>query len=163
MFRRFNNNGASVEIDLGDSYSGVISIDGLGVSGSSSADGTSGGVLTGYGINLNGVIVADFSNGRQSAIGRVAVYHFQNEQGLNRDGGTYYAESANSGKPLFWTDANGKAIAGAAVRSGYLEMSNVRTDVGLTDMIITQRAYQANAKTITTVDEMIQKALQMRK
>ena len=44
-----------------------------------------------------------------------------------------------------------------------LENSNVRLDVGLTDMIIMQRAYQANAKTITTVDEMIQKALSMRK
>ena len=55
------------------------------------------------------------------------------------------------------------AITGATIRSGTLEASNVRMDVGLTDMIIMQRAYQANAKTVTTVDEMIQKALQMRR
>ncbi|MFZ2889649.1 flagellar hook-basal body complex protein [Sulfuricurvum sp.] len=156
-----DNDGTAVAINLGTNYSGVISIDGVGISGSSSSDGVSGGTLTKYGINPNGVIVADFSNGRQSAIGRVAVYHFQNDQGLNREGGTYFQESADSGKPLFWTDANGNTISGAIVRSGNLEASNVRVDVGLTDMIIMQRAYQANSKTITTVDEMIQKALSM--
>lgn len=156
-----NNDGSIVSLDLGSNYSGVISSDGIGISGSSQSDGISGGVLTKYGVNLNGIIVADFSNGRQSAIGRVAVYHFQNEQGLNRNGGTYYQQSTDSGDPLFWTDADGNAITGAIVRSNTLEASNVRLDVGLTDMIIMQRAYQANAKTITTVDEMIQKALSM--
>ena len=156
-----NNDGTEVSVDLGTGYSGVISIDGVGTSGSSRSDGVSGGTLTKYGINLNGVIVADFSNGRQSAIGRVAVFHFQNDQGLNREGGTYFQESSDSGEPIFWTDENGNAINGALVRSGNLEASNVRVDVGLTDMIIMQRAYQANSKTITTVDEMIQKALSM--
>jgi len=158
-----NNDGTPVVLDLGSNYSGVISTDGIAVSGSSQSNGTSGGELLGYGIDSNGVIRADFSNGRQSAIGRVAVYHFQNDQGLNREGGTYYHESSNSGRPLFFTDANGESITGATVRSGSLEASNVRMEVGLTDMIIMQRAYQANAKTITTVDEMIQKALQMRR
>lgn len=156
-----NNDGTPVAIDLGVGYSGVISIDGVGISGSSRSNGISGGTLTKYGINANGVIVADFSNGRQSAIGRIAVYHFQNQQGLNRDGGTYYSESSDSGKPLFWKDASGAFITGSTIRSGSLEASNARVDVGLTEMIVTQRAYQANSKTITTVDEMIQKALQM--
>lgn len=158
-----NNEGSPVRINVGNGFNGLISIDGLGTSGSSRSDGISGGTLTKYGINQNGVIVADFSNGRQSAIGRIAVYHFQNNQGLNREGGTYYQESADSGEPMFWRDANGNAITGAIVRSGNLEASNVRTDVGLTDMIIMQRAYQANSKIITTVDEMIQKALSMRR
>jgi flagellar hook protein FlgE len=156
-----NNDGTPVTVDLGTAFSGVISVDGVGISSSSSSNGVPGGTLTKYGIDANGVIVADFSNGRQSAIGRIAVYHFQNDQGLNRDGGTYYSETSNSGKPLFWKDANGNAITGATVRSGALEGSNARMDVGLTDMMIAQRAYQANSKTITTVDEMIQKALQM--
>ncbi|MDD2828352.1 MAG: flagellar hook-basal body complex protein [Sulfuricurvum sp.] len=156
-----NNDGTQVNVDLGSGFSGVISTDGIAVSGGSTSNGMTGGTLTKYGINADGVVIADFSNGRQSAIARVAVYHFQNDQGLNRDGGTYYHESADSGKPLFWKDANGNYTAGATVRSGMLEASNVRIEVGLTDMIVTQRAYQANAKTITTVDEMIQKALQM--
>jgi len=156
-----NNDGSPVSIDLGSNYSGMISIDSLGLSGSSTSDGISGGTLTKYGINADGIIIADFSNGRQSAIGRVAVYHFQNDQGLNSEGGTYYSQSSNSGKPLFWTDASGNAISGAGIKSGYLEGSNVDMSAGLTDMIVMQRSYQANSKTITTVDEMIQKALQM--
>lgn len=156
-----NNDGSPVAINLGSGFNGVTSIDGLPVSGSSQSDGLSGGNLTKYGVNPNGVIVAEFSNGRQSAIGRVAIYHFQNDQGLIRASGTLMKESVDSGKPTFWTDADGNVITGAIVRSHYLEASNVRADVALTDMIITQRAYQANGKIITTVDEMIQKALSM--
>ena len=156
-----NNNGTPVTINLGAQYSGLISTNGMGISGSSQSDGIAGGTLTKYGINTDGTIIADFSNGKQSAVGRVAVYHFQNDQGLNRNGGTYYEQSSDSGKPLFWTDAAGNAVAGATVHSSKLEASNVRMEVGLTDMIVAQRAYQANSKTITTVDEMIQKALAM--
>jgi len=156
-----DNDGNAVAIDLGSGFDGVISIDGAAITGTSRSNGVSGGTLTKYGINSNGIIVADFSNGRQSAIGRVAVYHFQNDQGLNRAGDTYFQESTDSGNPIFWTDENGEAITGALVYSGKLENSNVRLDVGLTDMIIMQRAYQANAKSITTGDELIQKALQM--
>lgn len=156
-----DNDGTAVEIDLGSGFDGVISIDGAAITGTSRSNGVSGGTLTKYGINSNGIIVADFSNGRQSAIGRVAVYHFQNDQGLNRAGDTYFQESTDSGNPIFWTDENGEAVTGALVYSGKLENSNVRLDVGLTDMIIMQRAYQANAKSITTGDELIQKALQM--
>lgn len=159
--KSMNNDGSQVGVDLGQGFNGVISIDGLVASGSSRSDGVSGGTLTKYGINPNGVIVADFSNGRQSAIGRIAVYHFQNDQGLNRVGNTEFQETSGSGKPIFWTDASGQPATGAIINSGQLENSNVRLDVGLTDMIIMQRAYQANAKSITTGDELIQKALQM--
>jgi len=156
-----NNDGSPVAVDLASYVGGVRSSFGVPVSASTTSDGNMGGTLTKYGISSDGTIIADFSNGRQSAIGRVAVYHFQNEQGLERNGGTLYTQSSNSGTPTFWTDKNGNAITGATLTAGQLENSNVRLDVGLTDMIILQRAYQANAKTITAVDEMIQKALQM--
>jgi flagellar hook protein FlgE len=156
-----DNDGSPVSIDLGTGFTGVIAIDAVATAGSSRSDGVSGGTLTKYGINSNGVIIADFSNGRQSAIGRVAVYHFQNDQGLNRSGNNTFESSIDSGEPIFWTNQNGEAVTGSLVYSGKLENSNVRLDVGLTDMIIMQRAYQANAKSITTGDELIQKALQM--
>lgn len=156
-----DNDGTPVAVDLGNSFDGVVSIDGAPITASSRSNGISGGTLTKYGINPNGVIVADFSNGRQSAIGRIAIYHFQNDQGLNRTGDTLFKESTDSGTPIFWSDENGQPVTGALVYSGKLENSNVRLDVGLTDMIIMQRAYQANAKSITTGDELIQKALQM--
>ncbi|MDD5211177.1 MAG: flagellar hook-basal body complex protein, partial [Sulfuricurvum sp.] len=158
-----NNDGSPVVVDLSSYLGGITSASGVPISAASLSDGTMGGTLAKYGINNEGLIIADFSNGRQSAIGRVAVYHFQNEQGLERTGGTLYEQSSNSGKPTFWTDKNGNANAGAKITSGQLENSNVRIDVGLTDLIILQRAYQANAKTLTTFDEMIQKALQMRR
>ncbi len=158
-----NNDGAPVSVDLGSAFGGVISSSGPTISASSQSDGISGGTLNKYSINSDGIVVADFSNGKQSAIGRVAVYHFQNDQGLTRSGSTLFSQSDNSGNPMFWTDANGEAVTGTTISSGHLENSNVRMEVGLTDMIVMQRAYQANAKTVTTVDEMIQKALSMRK
>jgi len=156
-----DNDGSPVTVDLSSYLGGIISASGVPISASSTSNGSMGGTLTKYGISQDGIIIADFSNGRQSAIGRIAVYHFQNEQGLERNGGSLYAQSSNSGAPTFWTDTNGNPITGAKLTSGQLENSNVRLDVGLTDMIILQRAYQANAKTMTAVDEMIQKALQM--
>jgi len=158
-----DNDGAAVTVNLGSSFGGIISSSGPSISASSQSNGLEKGLLTKYGINADGIIVADFSNGKQSAIGRIAIYHFQNDQGLNREGGTYYTQSSDSGKPLFWSDADGNPTNGSTIKSGYLESSNVRTDVALTDMIVTQRAYQASGKVITTVDEMIQKALSMRR
>ncbi len=158
-----NNDGAPVTVDLGSAFGGLISSSGPAISASSQSDGFSGGTLNQYSITADGTIVADFSNGRQSAIGRVALYHFQNEQGLNRAGNTLFSQSSNSGDPVFWTDSTGNAVTGATINSKRLENSNIRMETGLTDMIIMQRAYQANAKTVTTVDEMIQKALSMRK
>jgi len=152
-----------VSVDLGSAFGGVISSSGPTISASSQSDGISGGTLNKYSINSDGIVVADFSNGKQSTIGRIAVYHFQNDQGLTRSGSTLFSQSDNSGNPMFWTDANGEAVTGTTISSGHLENSNVRMEVGLTDMIVMQRAYQANAKTVTTVDEMIQKALSMRK
>lgn len=156
-----DNDGSPVTVDLSNYLGGITSTSGVAISASSQSNGSMGGTLTKYGIGPDGTIIADFSNGKQSAIGRIAVYHFQNDQGLERESGTLYTQSSNSGQPTFWRDTNGNAITGATLTSGQLENSNVRIDVGLTDMIIMQRAYQANSKTVTTVDEMIQKALQM--
>ncbi|MDD5053313.1 MAG: flagellar hook-basal body complex protein [Sulfuricurvum sp.] len=156
-----NNDGTPVALNLGTGYDGVISVGTVSVSGSSSSNGLASGTLTKYNIDTNGVITADFSNGRQSDIGQVAIYHFANDQGLERIAGTLFAKSQNSGDAKFWTDSTGAYTAGSTIYSGKLENSNVDYSVGLTDMIVTQRAYQANSKSITTVDEMIQKALQM--
>jgi len=158
-----DNNGSPVKMDLGKGYDGIVSIDVPVVPGSSTADGTIGGDLTGYSINKNAEVIATFSNGRQSSVGKIAVYHFQNDQGLNRLSGTRFQESSNSGKPLFYADANGKNIIGSEIVNYKLEGSNVKMSSGLTDLIILQRAYDANSKSVTTADEMIQKALNMHK
>lgn len=156
-----DNNGAAVSIDLGTGYSGIVSLNRTLESGSSIADGTIGGELAGYEISQNGEVIAAFTNGRQSSVGKIAVYHFQNDQGLDRISGTRFARSNNSGNPMFYQDANGNNITGSQVLNYRLEGSNVQMSTALTELIIYQRAYDANSKSITTADQMMQKALNM--
>lgn len=157
-----NNNGTPVSISLGSGHVGVVSIQGT-VEGSSSSNGMEGGELEGYDINAKGDIIATFTNGQQSSIGTIAIYHFINDRGLDRVSGTRFAESSNSGEAIFFQDPDGKNIKGTDIANHRLESSNVRTEVGLTELIILQRAYDASSKSITTADEMIQKALSMHK
>ncbi len=156
-----NNNGTTVNIDLGTAYDGIVSIDTPVTSGSSTTDGTVGGDLIGYTVNQNAEIIATFTNGMQSSVGRVAIYHFNNEQGLERVSGTRFQESQNSGSAKFYVNAKGENIIGTKVVNYRLENSNVEMAAGLTDLIILQRTFGANSKSITTADEMMKKALSM--
>lgn len=156
-----DNNGAQVAIDLGSAFGGVTAISNIPVTASSLADGTIGGDLRGYDINKNGEVVATFTNGMQSSVGKIAVYHFQNDQGLDRINGSRFQASNNSGKPLFFKDANGENTIGTDITNFKLEGSNIEMSYGLTELITLQRAYDANSKSVTTADQMIQKALSM--
>ena len=156
-----DNNGAPVTIDLGSGYDGITSIDIPVVSGSSIADGTIGGDLVGYSVNRNAEVIATFTNGEQSSVGKIAVFHFPNEQGLDRVSGTRFRESSNSGSARFRQDANGNNINGTEVVNYRLENSNIELTYGLTELIILQRSYDANSQSITTADQMMQKALNM--
>jgi len=155
-----DNQGTSISIDLGTGYDGVISINAPS-SLSSSADGLTDGELLGYNINKNGDVLATFTNGRQSNVGSIAIFHFQNDQGLERVNGSRFLQSANSGKPIFFKDADGNNINGTDLATNKLEGSNVKMEVALTDLIIMQRAYDSSSKLITTADQMLQKALNM--
>lgn len=156
-----DNNGSQVSIDLGSGYSGVTTITNIPPSSSSLSDGTIGGDLVGYDINRNAEVVATFSNGLQSVVGQVAVFHFRNDDGLERASGARFRESSNSGEPIIFKDENGENIIGANVMTFRLETSNVTMETALTELIILQRAFDSNSKSITTVDEMMQKALNM--
>jgi flagellar hook protein FlgE len=158
-----DNNGTPVTMDLGSGYNGIVSINRPVVSGSTLSDGTIGGDLKGYAINKNAEVIATFTNGKQSSVGKIALFHFRNEQGLERLSGTKFQASSNSGDPLFFKDANGKSIIGANVINFKTETSNYDMTSGLTELIAFQRAYDASSKSITTADQMIQKALSMHK
>lgn len=160
-FTTIDNRGTEVEIDLGSGYDGVVSISTANVTSSSMADGVIGGDLQGYEINENAEVIATFTNGMQSSVGKIAVFHFQNDQGLDRITGTRFRETSNSGEAFFFKDADGNNIIGTNISNYQLENANVKMEVGLTDLIIMQRAFDANAKSITTADQMMQKALQM--
>jgi len=156
-----NNNGASVQIDLGSGFDGLICTGNASISASSISDGSIGGDLMGYEINKNAEVIATFTNGVQSSVGKIAVYHFQNDRGLDRVDGSRFKESSNSGEPMFFKDENGQNILGTNVTNFKLEGSNVEMSKGLTELIILQRSFGANSKSVTTADEMMQKALSM--
>ncbi|MFT5835838.1 MAG: flagellar hook protein FlgE [Sulfurimonas sp.] len=159
--KTIDNKGTEINIDLGNGFDGLVSINNLNISASNVTDGAIGGDLEGYTINKNAEIIATFTNGQQTSVGKIAVFHFRNEQGLDRASGARFSASSNSGRPMFYQNQNGENVIGANILNYNLESSNVNLPAGLTDLIILQRAYDANSKSISTANEMMQKALQM--
>ena len=150
-----DNDGAPVVANLGQGFAGLQSNSGPSVVTSSTVDGTLGGELTNYSVNRNGEVISTFTNGEQSIVGKVAIYHFQNDQGLEAVSGNSFRATDNSGKAIFYETNNGELI------SGTLENSNVSLDTALTELIIMQRSYDAASKSIMTGDEMLKNALNM--
>lgn len=163
-----DNNGSQIKLDFGTPvaagqiYSGVTSTS-QAKSISIAQDGVREGILKDYYTNDSGNILAQFTNGQVRSIGKVALYHFQNEQGLAKMGDNIYSQSANSGAAFFYKDAGGKSIYGAKLASSTLEQSNVDLAQALTEVIVTQKAYDANAKSITTSNEMLQRAIELKR
>jgi len=163
-----DNNGSQIELDFGTPvaagqiYSGVTSTS-QAKSISIAQDGVREGILKDYYTNDSGNILAQFTNGQVRSVGKVALYHFQNEQGLAKMGDNIYSQSANSGAAFFYKDTGGKSIYGAKLASSTLEQSNVDLAQALTEVIVTQKAYDANAKSITTSNEMLQRAIELKR
>jgi len=126
-------------------------------------NGIEEGFLKNYQINQKGEIQAIFSNGQMSVLGQIPVYHFQNDQGLESLGANLYQTTANSNNAILYTDSNGNYISGSSIISSSLESSNVDFSQAMTELIITQKAFSSAAKTVTTSDEMIQRAIDMKK
>ncbi|WP_202930861.1 flagellar hook-basal body complex protein [Campylobacter fetus] len=167
-----DNDGAELNVNLGTPYdpnTANSGFDGMKSTGDQSLNlsvnknGEAEGLLKEYTMNDNGEVVAIFDNGKMASVAKVALYHFQNNQGLSKTSENTYQTTANSGQPIFYQDQNGNIVYGAAIKNSTLEMSNVDLGVSLTDLIIMQKAYDASAKSITTSDQMIQKAINMKK
>lgn len=116
--------------------------------------------LQSFNIDGTGVITGTYADGNSYVLGRVALASFANPDGLEKAGGNLYDSTANSGEPL--KGAPSEAGYGQ-IRSGFLEMSNVDLANEFTEMIVTSRAYQANSRSITTSDEMIQELLNLKR
>ena len=123
--------------------SGINSID---------TDGHSAGNLIDVSIGDDGKITGVYDNGEKIAIAQVALANFASEEGLERVGDGMMAASTASGQPLI--DVAGTGSRGSLV-AGALEASNVDLGTELVTLIAYQRAFQANAKTVTTADEML--------
>ena len=118
------------------------------------------GYLDNFKIDQSGIITGVYSNGSVRTIGQVAMASFTNQGGLEKKGDNTYAESINSGMAnIGESGTQGKG----SMLSGTLEMSNVDLTEQLTDMIVTQRGFESNAKTIQTGDSMLETVLGLKR
>lgn len=123
----------------------------------SNQNGSAPGTLESYSIGQNGQITGVFSNGNTQVLGQIALASFANEGGLQAVGSTEYAATANSGLPQIGTPGTG---ALGTLSPGTLEQSNVDLGQAFTNLIMSQRAYQANANVLSTSNTVIQSLLQ---
>ena len=153
------NNGSSPDqqVSLGfgtaNTFEGMTSFDSLSATSGISQDGYTGGDIVVIRIDQSGSLIGSFSNGRSFALAQLGMAKFTNNEGLSSEGGNVYTQTANSGDPIIGT----AATAGRGfIQASALEASNVDLSTALTQLIIIQRGYQANGKTITTSDQLLQ-------
>ena len=145
---RFNNSGTStIGATSGDK-------DGIGT-------GRKLGSMSGVTIQTNGMIYASYDNGMTRLMGQIAVAEFSNAAGLEKAGENLYQASLNSGE----FDGIGVDVTGSGgyMTTGVLEMSNVDLSTEFTEMITTQRGFQANSRIITVSDTMLEELVNLKR
>ncbi len=123
-----------------------------------SQNGYPRGVLESFNIGQGGVINGVFTNGLTQTLGQVATASFANNGGLSREGSNLFRDSPSSGVPQVGIPGTGGR---GQVSGGVLEGSNVDLGREFSELIITQRAFQANARTITTADTLLQETVNL--
>ncbi|MBD3232841.1 MAG: flagellar hook-basal body complex protein [candidate division Zixibacteria bacterium] len=163
---RFNPNNGAEMVDVAFDVGTVGSFEGLtGFASDSTAsavsqDGYSSGVLEDISIDESGLVTGIFSNGITRTLAQIYLADFNNSTGLRKVGESLYQESPNSGLPLL--GIAGETIS-ASINSGALEMSNVDLSEEFTSMIVAQRGFQANARSITTSDQLLAELVQLKR
>jgi flagellar hook protein FlgE len=130
----------------------------LASSSSSFANGQASGTLMNYAVGADGTIEGTYSNGQTSALGQVAVANFINMQGLANIGNNDYQVTAGSGAAQIGIAGTGGR---GTITGGSIEASNVDVAAEFAKMIVAQQAYSANAKTVTTLQQISQATMQM--
>ncbi len=151
------SNAATMQIDV--DFSGSTQFGSASTVNTLVQNGYTTGRLSGLSIDAGGVVFARYTNGQSESLGAVAIARFSNPQGLQQVGDTNWAASFESGDPIA-----GQADTGTfgQIQSGALESSNVDISKQLVNMIIAQRDFQANAKMITTEDQVTQTIINIR-
>ncbi|MBI5920413.1 MAG: flagellar hook-basal body complex protein [Betaproteobacteria bacterium] len=122
-------------------------------------DGYTSGKISGLSVSADGIVQGNYSNGKSRNLGQIVLATFTNPNGLQSMGGNQWAETADSGQPIPGTPGSGSL---GTVQSGAIEESNVDLTAELVQMITQQRAYQANAQTIKTIDQVLQTLVNLR-
>lgn len=146
--------GVTVDMTELTGYAGVNTVTG------SAVDGSAAGTLQSFSLGADGTLVGSFSNGGKHVIGQVALARFTNPAGLEKVGGTAYQPTANSGVPQLGTAGSGGF---GSLSGGQLEMSNVDLSQQFTNLIVAQRGFQANARIVTTSDQVLQELVELKR
>lgn len=123
-------------------------------------DGYKQGTLEDFTIGPTGEIYGIFDNNQSKVLGQIALANFKNPAGLEKTGGNMYRITSNSGQPIIGVPGGGGF---GNLNPGAVEMSNVDLSREFTNMITTQRGFQANSRIITTSDEMLQEVVNMKR
>jgi flagellar hook protein FlgE len=121
-------------------------------------DGFASGTYQSFSVDGTGVITAAYSNGHKAVVGQVAVARVTNPDGLTMIGHNTYTTTNASGDPIFGVPGTGGR---ATIEDSALEQSNVDISAEFADLIVAQRSFEANSKTVTTFDSVTQATLSM--
>lgn len=151
----------NVTIDLGSgTVNGITSFAGTNTAVLKDQDGYEAGQLQNFSIDRTGLITGAFTNGTNVVLAQIVLADFNNPGGLLRVGDNMYAVSGNSGGAVLGYSLEGIQ---STMTSGALEMSNVDLAQEFTNMIVTQRGFQANSRVITSSDEMLQELVNLKR
>lgn len=162
-----NNNFENITIDFSKTQNtnnggkSTVSMDTGNVNDKSLGKGKKLGDLIGLSVDNNGKIFGSYDNGNTELLGQIAVAQFANASGLEKLGDNCYGTTLNSGD----FDGIGLEVSadGSKMTSGELEMSNVDLSQEFTNMIVTQRGFQANSRIITTSDTMLEELVNLKR
>ena len=147
---------SAITVDL-SKVSGYATMNSLTVAGQ---NGAAVGKLESFTLGNDGSLIGSFSNGTKQVLAKIALAKFTNPAGLEKAGGSSYVATANSGNVQL--GAAGDPGIGT-LAGGSLEMSNVDLSQEFTNLIVAQRGFQANARIITTSDEVLQELTQLKR
>jgi flagellar hook protein FlgE len=122
-------------------------------------DGSSSGSLVNFNIGSDGTITGSFSNGKTQALGQLALANFANENGLQLDGSTDYSTTLASGPAVVGIPGAGGL---GTISGGSLELSNVDIATEFANLIVAQRGFEADAKAVTTFDQILQDTIALK-
>ncbi len=148
------------DMDVTLDLSAITQYSGSSTVSATERDGFPAGTLESFSIDSGGGITGVYDNGRSQRLGRVAVAAFSNPGGLESEGSGLYRESNNSGLRQVGSPDTGPR---GSLEAGTLEMSNVDLSDQFTEMVITQRGFQANSRIITTSDELLEELTHLKR
>jgi flagellar hook protein FlgE len=160
QFTPSNADQVTIDVDPGSNVNGITQFSGNSNSVLRNQDGYGMGELVNFTIDRTGKINGYFTNGTNVLLGQIALADFNNPGGLLRSGDDMYTVSGNSGNPILSYPLEGSQ---SFVTSGALEMSNVDLASEFTNMIVTERGFQANGRVISTSDEMLQEVVNLKR